>query len=353
MPALRAQVMVDYLGCTPFASAEQPTLREANDRIFYLANNLGKTNAGNFQYGEVTYVINPSYADKTYVVPWDSGAISKGYGPAGTTPIGTLDAFYHLVGPHFQMLAPMAKGGQPYKLSSWLKRWYGGGAPFSFLPFPYFEVEMAANCWLPDGLLYIVPLHSKMWGNSYGKWLQAWATSNRLPLVWADGDDSGMILDPMVNQLVSPQVTPKMLDAFETLWNDPKSTFKQLYDAVDPALRFELPSYLKRDVCSTFEGNTNVMGTTVSGECAYWAPQAVSLTYECLNDGTCASGVGGGHGKFYDQATCDANCGGSKWQCMQHVDQKGCAGVHARTCISDPAGKCQSLKECESSCYSG
>lgn len=32
---------------------------------------------------------------------------------------------------------------------------------------------------------------------------------------------------------------------------------------------------------------------------------------------------------------------------------QGCAGIHARTCISDPAGKCVSLKECESSCYTG
>ena len=68
------RIMVDYLGCEPFAREAQPTLREANDRIFYIANNLGKTDAGNFQYGEVTYVINPSYADKMYVVPWDSGA---------------------------------------------------------------------------------------------------------------------------------------------------------------------------------------------------------------------------------------------------------------------------------------
>lgn len=70
-------IMVEYLGCTPFAVEDQPTLREANSRIFYLANNLGKTDAGNFQYGEVTYVVNPSYADKMYVVPWDSGAMSS------------------------------------------------------------------------------------------------------------------------------------------------------------------------------------------------------------------------------------------------------------------------------------
>lgn len=40
----------------------------------------------------------------------------------------------------------------------------------------------------------VIPLHSKMWGNSYGKWLQAWATTNRLPLVWANGDESGALL---------------------------------------------------------------------------------------------------------------------------------------------------------------
>lgn len=345
------RIMVDYLGCTPFAVEDQPTLREANSRIFYLANNLGKTDAGNFAYGEVTYVINPAYADKMYVVPWDSGAMCARFGPAGSTPTGTLDDFYHLVEPHFQILAPTATGGASYNMSSWLRRWYGGGAPFSYLTFPYFEVEMAANCWLPDGLLYIIPLYHKMWGNNYGEWLQAWATANRLPLVWADGDDSGMILDPMVNQLSSPQVTSAMTAKFASLWKTTGRSFKEVYDAVDPALRFELPSYLKRDICAPFESGNNVMGTTAKGECAYWTPLPVSLTYECLNDGTCATGVGGGHGKFYDKDTCDANCGGSRWQCMQHANQKGCAGEHARTCISDPAGSCVSLKECESSCY--
>ena len=104
-------------------------------------------------------------------------------------------------------------------------------------------------------------------------------------------------------------------------------------------------------MCAAFEGAHNVMGTTQSGECAYWTPLPVSLTYECLNDGTCAQGMGAGRGTFYDKDTCDANCGGSRWQCMQHANQKGCAGEHARTCISDPAGSCVSLKECESSCY--
>ena len=52
------------------------------------------------------------------------------------------------------------------------------------------------------------------------------------------------------------------------------------------------------------------------------ATRQVSLTFECLNDGTCASGMGAARGKFYDKDTCDANCGAGKWQCMQHVNQQ-------------------------------
>ena len=118
-----------------------------------------------------------------------------------------------------------------------------------------------------------------------------------------------MILDPMVNQLASPQVTtalhsthartpslffvPRpsptffvgvraqvttaMRATFERLWNQQSTTFQEVYDAVDPALHFELPSYLKRSVCEPFEGSNNVMGTTEAGACAYWTPQQVSV----------------------------------------------------------------------------
>ena len=39
----------------------------------YLATNWQKTDAGNFVYGEVTYVVNPIYADKFFIAPWDTG----------------------------------------------------------------------------------------------------------------------------------------------------------------------------------------------------------------------------------------------------------------------------------------
>ena len=49
-------IMTTYLGFPPFQNPVRPTLREANRWNFYLANNMQKNNAGNFQYGEVTYV---------------------------------------------------------------------------------------------------------------------------------------------------------------------------------------------------------------------------------------------------------------------------------------------------------
>ena len=172
---------------------------------------------------------------------------------------------------------------------------------------------------------------------------------NKIPIVWANGDSSGMLLDPIVGQLTSPAITDTRRNYFESAWNAGRS-FKELFDGADPALRFSVPSCLQKDVCAPFEEH-NVMGTTASGACAYWTASTLSLTYECLNDGTCASGVGGTRGKYYDKDTCDANCGEGKWQCMQNAQHPKCAGKHARTCVADNNGACKTLAECEKACY--
>jgi hypothetical protein len=74
----------------------------------------------------------------------------------------------------------------------------------------YTEVEIAASCWLPEGLLYIVPLFSKMWAKPEGLWLQQWSVTNKRPVVWADDTDSGMVLDPLVGQVAGGFITPTM-----------------------------------------------------------------------------------------------------------------------------------------------
>lgn len=98
-------------------------------------------------------VINPSYTDKMFIVPWDSGSFIEGYGPPDSTPIGTQDAFYHLLQPHFKAIGARAPG---YDLGALFQRWYGRGAPVAYSEI-YTEYEMAASCWLPEGLLYTVP----------------------------------------------------------------------------------------------------------------------------------------------------------------------------------------------------
>ena len=55
-------------------------------------------------------MINPTYKDKMYVVPWDSGAFCGGYGPPGSTPKGGFDSFYHLMQPHIETLARQSPG---------------------------------------------------------------------------------------------------------------------------------------------------------------------------------------------------------------------------------------------------
>ena len=90
-------------------------------------------------------MINPSYADKMLVVPWDSGAFCRKWGGAGTTPIGTLDEFYHLVEPHIATIGDSLK----YMMERW---WVPGTAAGSD---SYFECEILGNVWLPEDLLAI------------------------------------------------------------------------------------------------------------------------------------------------------------------------------------------------------
>ena len=67
-----SNIMSKYLGF-PWYAPGHITLRQANEKMLYLANNWDKKDSGNFQYGEVTYVVNPIYADKFFVAPFDTG----------------------------------------------------------------------------------------------------------------------------------------------------------------------------------------------------------------------------------------------------------------------------------------
>ena len=339
-----SNIMVEYMNYPPFTNTTKPTLREANDRVVYLASNWRKTNAGNFEYGKATYVINPLYQDKFFIAPGDTGAYAGTWGKP--MPIGTLDNWLHLLQPHLSTYN--------YDLSTLFQRWYAG-APAPDKNLFYFEVEFSGNAWLPECLLYIVPLFSTMWGNAAGRQLQTWARANGRPLVWADGDSSGMLIDPVVNQVAAQvNVTAGMAAAFNAAWEKTPAltNFTELFDASDPALQFFLPSYTKKDVCDNdpaVSSASQVMGTNAAGKCVYWDMEPPQM-WECLNDGTCAQGTLAGRGTFFTEDDCLKNCGQSKWSCMQNAIISGCAGEAATNCVPDPQGICGNVTECEQMC---
>mmetsp|Transcript_3755 Transcript_3755/g.11119 ORF Transcript_3755/g.11119 Transcript_3755/m.11119 type:complete len:131 (-) Transcript_3755:169-561(-) len=114
--------------------------------------------------------------------------------------------------------------------------------------------------------------------------------TNRRPVVWADGDDSGMVIDPVVGQ-VALDISDEERDAFRALWarppcaensaNDDCLTFAELKDAASSELRFVLPDYRNKDACAPYEGTqSQVMGTNENGDCVYWAGPGV---HACLD----------------------------------------------------------------------
>jgi hypothetical protein len=160
---------------------------------------------------------NPTAQESFFVSPFDTGAYAAKF--AQQTPFGTLEYFYHLMQPHLVLYGQTYPG---YTLDKIFQRWYGNGQFFQGGSYFYFEVEWAAACWLPENLLYIVAKFDKLWGTPEGVELQQWSIVNRRPLVWADGDDSGMLIDPVVDQLATPAgksfVTAQMVQTFKALW---------------------------------------------------------------------------------------------------------------------------------------
>ena len=347
-------IMENYMGFPPFARPTHPTLREVNDRVFYLASNWQKVDAGNFQYGSVTYVVNHLYSSKFFIAAADTGAYS------GRMPrqFGDLDHWLHLLPTHLSIYG--------YQLPQLLQRWYGGGKKLA-INYLYFELEWSGNCWLPESLLYVVPKYSELWGTKLGASLQTWMYNNRRPLVWADGDDSGMLIDPTVGQ-VALAITANMSAAFRALWSTPPCkpgdveattrratdclSFARLRASMDALLHFRLFDYRDRAICAPFEQPGSVaqlMGTNAQGACVYWAYEQPPFRWECLNDGTCAQSIGG-RGTFSTKEDCESNCGRGKWSCMQNAILPDCAGEKATMCVPSPQGYCTNVTECERFC---
>jgi hypothetical protein len=188
-----SNVMSKYLGF-PWYGEGHISLRQANEKMIYLANNWEKKDCGNFQYGFVTYVINPIYADKFFVAPFDTGKYAGDRCADSGCPIGTFADFNHIIVEHINTYK--------YSLGKIFQRWYTpGGGPLiaNGTNFVYYEIEWAGSAWLPESLLYIIAKYDHMWGKKNGVDLQQWMLDNQRPLVWSNSDNSGMLMDPVVD----------------------------------------------------------------------------------------------------------------------------------------------------------
>jgi hypothetical protein len=164
----------------------------------------------------------------------------------------------------------------------------------------------------------------------------------------ADGDDSGAIIDPVVNRVANSKITAQDAATFAQRYDDTHTwTFSQLYGVSPPYMRVKFRSCTHglpcTDACTPLEANASnqIVGIGGDGSCVYWVDvPSASLPWECLNDGTCAQST---RGNYSSEAECVASCGGGHFACV--------AGPHP-TCQPDPNGQCYTLEQCEAGCGS-
>ena len=235
-------------------------------------------------------------------------------------------------------------------------RWWVEGTPLSDEPglinaLPFFEV-MTSNVWLPEDMTAAIALYSSepgpagapgLWGTPLGSELRTWMARHGRPLLWADGADTPMLLDPLVaTQLQtvrfshSRNVSAADLLLFETAWAAPawqNGSFGRLAGQASPHLHFNWQDWTRRHACEPAERASAanvVMGTDGHGRCVYWSPPpplpppqkterktaAAVSSWECLNDGTCLRSNSHSHAAFSSEASCLAQCAHS-WVCTR------------------------------------
>ena len=362
----------------PKHGVTRPTLREANDNNLYVANNLYKVNAGNYRFGTVTYVLAGNRLKTQMLIePWDTGAtppsVYNQRCPSSQHCSGTIDHFFHVLQKHLEVQDSLA---------DLMRRWL---APPSPLPSPlpsslpsslpvnekrrigykeselvgnasvnertgtaYTEIELMGNFYLPESLAYVNPLFSALWGKPFGRKLKLWSQSSGRPLIWANGDASGMLLDPWVGQVNGSYITPAMAEDWRRSWDDPGLTWESLYAKAPAELRFHLPDYyVSRPLCAAAEaaGHT-VLGRNEAGDCVYLNtdPLLPTPAFECRNDGTCVESRASSRSSTYPtMQNCQLYCN-SGWRCQENPNSQ-------MMCVPDPVGgQCATLDACEDAC---
>ena len=236
---------------------------------------------------------------------------------------------------------------------------------------PYYEIMVAGNVWLPEDMLYGLAKHSDVdyytgtvrhmgqWGNAAGTQLRAFLKEAGRPLIWADSDDSEMLIDPTVGNIAGGRITDADIAAWEALWVsltdltplEQAHRFYWLAESAPPHLKFRYPSWATRNACAQEELDPlkMVMGTDGNGDCVYWDASRPER-WELLNDGGCEASDSP-RAQFSSLADCVLGATQTKWGCFRLPASESGTHVDVAYCVPDAAGNHSSRNSCEASCY--
>jgi hypothetical protein len=106
-----------------------------------------------------------------------------------------------------------------------------------------------------------------MWATPEGSTLQQWMQDNKIPLIWSDGDNSGMLIDAVVDWIGFDQATGKYItdadkDYLKKSWGTAGIDFSTVYKGASAHLQMEYRSWFNKDICGRFETQSylNIMG---------------------------------------------------------------------------------------------
>ena len=206
-----------------------------------------------------------------------------------------------------------------------------------------------------------------LWGTELGERLREWLKQRNRPLVWSDGIDGAMLIDPIVDGIAPLKEGGKSRFSaadralfrsakFSKPWRD--GCFDELVANAAPHLRFYWPSWLNRTACEGEEQDQRnaVMGVDGNGDCVYWraddfsspepresaaspSPQSRARAasgvvqakasptqhWELLNDGTCERTSSAERATAKTEEACLSSV--QSWFCVENIPDAAFAGT--------------------------
>lgn len=243
-------------GCVPFQNESFPTWTEAADRLVYTANNVRQLDtASAMAFGDIGVVFKTnSVRDMVEIFPLDSGVweascnVTLNWGPHPphtnlscsasdpTPPVGTLDAFDHVILLGFQLWGGANLSSLAYQVATLFGRTsicnnYATISNTSQADqFKFYESNLLGNPRLFD-VKFMVPLFGSLFGSQLGTQSVELAVNNSWPVLWALADaTNGSTRDTSAYQANQRFLDPRSAGLLNiTLPNDALHTFEQVW----------------------------------------------------------------------------------------------------------------------------